>query len=799
MKENEKLSLVDLGKRLLEASRNGQADVVKQLMTNGAPFTTDWLGTSPLHLAAQHGHTQTAEQLLRSGVSRDARTKVDRTPLHMAAQNGHLAIVDLLISFGACVNNKDMLNMTPLHWACEHNHTEIIKSLLQAGAQINIVNKFGKTPLDIAGKKCGVENIALLSAGQENTGGNKSPESNKRPAERATMNVNSVKKRQRTKKFPMTAGSWTGNDGPPSNGGKSRKRSNSGVPVPLNFSGNTSVISNGRRVSAPAQFQNAGSPSLRSPTENSIASLVSAAELVKSKSEAQCSEALITTTQDSSVLDTLATLATATLGHNTGPMSSSTVHVTTVSGRPVNVTPLTLPTTSSAYALSGLTTPLTPSSLLSMPSPLAALSALTSLSTPNQTSPLPNIAMSPLTLQMPLLMSGTQLVSSSTQHGSVPTALIVSSAESASTSTSVSTSDTGNLLTNLASGHTIYPQQFLAYAGNASQGHFLTQIPQGATKVEQESSKTQDSNEQKSDENAGQVGQEMYVTLQVPQHQVLSEHGFSLQPLHIVQGSNTHEQGIVASQASSASLQEKIQEQPTTAAASTSQVVHLQIPTSMISQSPGQLVQIPGIAEPITLAQLQQILVNQNLAAAAAGGMPQVVISPQKIQLTPGSPLQVSTQTSQPTQTQAAQAVIQQQHPQQQQISQQLLQQSIPQGMLQTNFVTQLGQVPVTQPVVPVTQDTQQFPASIPSQVLMQVQEDFRKIIEQQKQEEERQRKELEEKVMALEQHSKKYQTELELAQKAAETYRDQLQMEAKEKARLLKMYESPKKETSNK
>lgn len=45
MKENEKLSLVDLGKRLLEASRNGQADVVKELMQNGAPFTTDWVCT----------------------------------------------------------------------------------------------------------------------------------------------------------------------------------------------------------------------------------------------------------------------------------------------------------------------------------------------------------------------------------------------------------------------------------------------------------------------------------------------------------------------------------------------------------------------------------------------------------------------------------------------------------------------------------------------------------------------------------------------------------------------------------
>ncbi|EDO27681.1 predicted protein, partial [Nematostella vectensis] len=97
MKENEKLSLVDLGKKLLEASRKGLDDEVQSLMQSGAPFTTDWLGTSSLHLAAQHGHAKTAEVLLRAGVSRDARTKVDRTPLHMASQNGHLEIVELLL------------------------------------------------------------------------------------------------------------------------------------------------------------------------------------------------------------------------------------------------------------------------------------------------------------------------------------------------------------------------------------------------------------------------------------------------------------------------------------------------------------------------------------------------------------------------------------------------------------------------------------------------------------------------------------------------------------------------------
>jgi len=61
------------------------------------------LGTSPLHLAAQHGHYSTADVLLRAGVSRDARTKVDRTPLHMAAAEGHTVIVELLVRVGPLV------------------------------------------------------------------------------------------------------------------------------------------------------------------------------------------------------------------------------------------------------------------------------------------------------------------------------------------------------------------------------------------------------------------------------------------------------------------------------------------------------------------------------------------------------------------------------------------------------------------------------------------------------------------------------------------------------------------------
>ncbi|XP_048476360.1 GA-binding protein subunit beta-1-like isoform X2 [Rhincodon typus] len=162
------MSLVDLGKRLLEAARKGQDDEVRTLMANGAPFTTDWLGTSPLHLAAQYGHYSTAEVLLRAGVSRDARTKVDRTPLHMAAAEGHANIVELLIRNNADINAKDMLKMTALHWAVEHDHREVVEILLKYGADVHALSKFDKNAFDIALDKHNPELVGILQEAMQN-------------------------------------------------------------------------------------------------------------------------------------------------------------------------------------------------------------------------------------------------------------------------------------------------------------------------------------------------------------------------------------------------------------------------------------------------------------------------------------------------------------------------------------------------------------------------------------------------------------------------------------------------------
>ncbi|XP_053526254.1 GA-binding protein subunit beta-2 isoform X2 [Artibeus jamaicensis] len=137
-------------------------------MANGAPFTTDWLGTSPLHLAAQYGHYSTAEVLLRAGVSRDARTKVDRTPLHMAAADGHAHIVELLVRNGADVNAKDMLKMTALHWATEYHHRDVVELLIKYGADVHAFSKFDKSAFDIALEKNNAEILVILQEAMQN-------------------------------------------------------------------------------------------------------------------------------------------------------------------------------------------------------------------------------------------------------------------------------------------------------------------------------------------------------------------------------------------------------------------------------------------------------------------------------------------------------------------------------------------------------------------------------------------------------------------------------------------------------
>ncbi|XP_034830098.2 ankyrin-3 [Maniola hyperantus] len=160
---------VELGRKLLLAARAGDTNTVLELMAKGSPFTTDWLGTSPLHLAAANNHVETCAVLLRAGVSRDSRTKVERTPLHLAATAGHVEVVDLLLQYEAAVDCRDMLLMTPLHWAAARGQLEVARCLLKHGANPRLRCKFRKTPRCLALRANRPDLVALLDEEESNT------------------------------------------------------------------------------------------------------------------------------------------------------------------------------------------------------------------------------------------------------------------------------------------------------------------------------------------------------------------------------------------------------------------------------------------------------------------------------------------------------------------------------------------------------------------------------------------------------------------------------------------------------
>lgn len=149
--------LVDESHPLMVAARNGDAAAIRKLAADAKadnkPFDVNCYQAymiTPLHEAADLGHTEACMALLELGANLDAQMQDGQTALHVAAFNGHSKTVSALLELHADHDARNELQYTALHSAIAKGHLDTIKVLLSAGSDVNAKCMDGLSSLQLA-------------------------------------------------------------------------------------------------------------------------------------------------------------------------------------------------------------------------------------------------------------------------------------------------------------------------------------------------------------------------------------------------------------------------------------------------------------------------------------------------------------------------------------------------------------------------------------------------------------------------------------------------------------------------
>lgn len=177
---------------LMHAVEREHAGVVKVLLDKGAKASTATDdGYTALHFCARRGNLAIAKMLVSAGADLVAATSTARTgsadddleitvgstPLHMAAEEGHSEFITALIEAGASPNSRTREGDSPLYTSCENARLGAVRALLRANADplLTSTDPLGQTflPLEIAVFRghSGVVRELLRQLGVERCGG----------------------------------------------------------------------------------------------------------------------------------------------------------------------------------------------------------------------------------------------------------------------------------------------------------------------------------------------------------------------------------------------------------------------------------------------------------------------------------------------------------------------------------------------------------------------------------------------------------------------------------------------------
>ncbi|XP_070963801.1 ankyrin repeat and SAM domain-containing protein 1A-like isoform X2 [Oncorhynchus clarkii lewisi] len=130
------------------AAQYGHTQVVRLLLEELTdPTMRNNKFETPLDLAALYGRLEVVKLLLTAHPNLLCCNTKKHTPLHLASRNGHLAVVEVLLAAGMDINYETEKG-SALHEAALFGKTDVVQKLLRAGVNVNMVDSKGLTALD---------------------------------------------------------------------------------------------------------------------------------------------------------------------------------------------------------------------------------------------------------------------------------------------------------------------------------------------------------------------------------------------------------------------------------------------------------------------------------------------------------------------------------------------------------------------------------------------------------------------------------------------------------------------------
>ncbi|MCB2092767.1 MAG: ankyrin repeat domain-containing protein, partial [Alphaproteobacteria bacterium] len=137
--------------KLIKASRNGDIEIIDQLIKSGVDINyQDKFGSSPLIEAVRGNQTSVVKFLLDHKADPNLKDKAGDTAILIASTMNNTENVTMILTKGAIVNVTDKNGSSPLMISTARENYKSVRLMINKGADIYLKNKDGKSAYDIA-------------------------------------------------------------------------------------------------------------------------------------------------------------------------------------------------------------------------------------------------------------------------------------------------------------------------------------------------------------------------------------------------------------------------------------------------------------------------------------------------------------------------------------------------------------------------------------------------------------------------------------------------------------------------